>query len=125
MSIVIVGFDHPRSPSSTAVSSKRPQNANRIRLSGRRLANLTPAGIGQQLRPQHIYYALRYRSGLIAFLPGLGSAVKLKWPLQFFWPLKHAIFKITTQKPPFTVNILDACSRIYKVGLLTLQNILC
>lgn len=40
---LIVGFDHPRSASSTAVSSKWPQNANRIRLSGRRLANLTPA----------------------------------------------------------------------------------
>jgi two-component system, cell cycle response regulator DivK len=32
-------------PSSTAVSSKSPQNANRIRLSGRRLANATPAEI--------------------------------------------------------------------------------
>jgi hypothetical protein len=42
---VIVGFDHPRSASSSAVSSKSPQNANRIRLSGSRLANLTPAEI--------------------------------------------------------------------------------
>jgi hypothetical protein len=40
-----LGFDHPRSASSTAVSSNRPQNANRIRLSGSRLANATPAGI--------------------------------------------------------------------------------
>ena len=31
--------------SSTAVSSKSPQNAKRIRLSGRRLANATPAEI--------------------------------------------------------------------------------
>ncbi len=42
---LILGFDYPHSASSTAVSSKRPQNANRIRLSGRRLANLTPAEI--------------------------------------------------------------------------------
>jgi MFS family permease len=38
-------FDHPRNASSTAVSSKSPQNANRIRLSGSRVANLTPAEI--------------------------------------------------------------------------------
>jgi hypothetical protein len=42
---LILGVDHPRSASSTAVSSKRPQNANLIRLSGKRLANLTPAEI--------------------------------------------------------------------------------
>jgi hypothetical protein len=42
---LIVGFDHPRSASSTAVSSKSPQKANRIRLSGSRLANATPAEI--------------------------------------------------------------------------------
>jgi hypothetical protein len=42
---LILGFDHPRSPSSAAVSSKSPQNANRICLSGSRLANLTPAEI--------------------------------------------------------------------------------
>ena len=41
----IPGFDHPRTASSTAVSSNSPQNANRIRLSGRRLANATPAEI--------------------------------------------------------------------------------
>ena len=44
-SSTVSGFDHARSASSTAVNSKRPQNANRIRLSGRRLANLTPAEI--------------------------------------------------------------------------------
>jgi hypothetical protein len=38
-------FDHPRSASSTAVISKSPQNASRIRLSGKRLANATPAEI--------------------------------------------------------------------------------
>jgi hypothetical protein len=42
---LILGFDHPRSTSSAAVSSKSPQKANRIRLSGRRLANATPAEI--------------------------------------------------------------------------------
>src|SRR5580704_7426859 len=41
----IPDFDHPRSASSTAVSSKSAQKANRIRLSGRRLANATPAEI--------------------------------------------------------------------------------
>ena len=41
----IPDFDHARSASSTAVSSKSAQNANRIRLSGRRLANATPAEI--------------------------------------------------------------------------------
>src|SRR3984893_1404376 len=41
----IPDFDHARSASSTAVSSKSPQNANRIRLSGRRGANATPAEI--------------------------------------------------------------------------------
>jgi len=45
LSNLILGFDQPRSASSTAVSSKRPQNANRIRLSGSRLANLTPTEI--------------------------------------------------------------------------------
>src|SRR5262249_36552109 len=43
---ILPSFDHPRSASSNAVISKRPQNANRIGLSGRRLANLTPAEIG-------------------------------------------------------------------------------
>jgi hypothetical protein len=42
---LILGFGHPRSASSTAVSSRSPQNANRIRLSGSRLANATPAEI--------------------------------------------------------------------------------
>jgi len=44
-SSTVSGFDHASSANSTAVNSKRPQNANRIRLSGRRLANLTPAEI--------------------------------------------------------------------------------
>jgi hypothetical protein len=42
---LILGFDHPLSASSAAVSSKSPQKANRIRLSGSRLANATPAEI--------------------------------------------------------------------------------
>jgi len=33
---LILGFDHPRSASSTAVSSKRLQNVNRIRRRGAR-----------------------------------------------------------------------------------------
>jgi len=46
----ILDFDHPRSASSTAVSSKSALNANRIRLSGRRLANATPAEIAETHR---------------------------------------------------------------------------
>ena len=40
-----LGLVHSRSANSTAVINKSPQNANRARLSGRRLANATPAEI--------------------------------------------------------------------------------
>src|SRR5215469_10337444 len=40
-----LGLVHSRSANSSAVINKSPQNANRARLSGRRLANATPAEI--------------------------------------------------------------------------------
>ena len=45
LSLIRLGLVHSRRANSTAVINKSPQNANRARLSGRRLANATPAEI--------------------------------------------------------------------------------